>query len=317
MLPEREDHFASPSQDLPQAVNFPRNESNPTTPFGTDNTSYLTARNELEYGKRESHKPRRDRLARNLIVAGGLIILICLGTLIVTQSFFGPNYYALAPEALKGGDIDLAEKYYRLGLQQAIRKDRHFFIAVTHQGLASVAFERKNWAEAEQEARTAIAEFLCPDNENIKSNNYNLNGCFQTMGYAQTLQRKYEEGVRNVEEADIINAELTKGFNEPSASIEMAKFYRLVASSSQEAHYYSKAMQRITKAEDLILSLKYNYLRDTIAHANILREKAIIVREAGFTGVNPDDIDFEANRMEETFYARERANQARHKLPGK
>jgi len=248
------------------------------------------------------------------MVAGGLIIFVFLSVLIAAHNFFGPNYYALAPEALRSGNTDLAEKYYRLGLQQAIRDDRHFFIAVTHQGLASVEFEKKNWAEAEREAKVAFDEFLCPKNENLSSNDYNLIGCFHVMGYSQIIQGKYEEGLRNIEEADDINAKWTKGFNEPTASLDMAKTYRTVASLSHQAHLYHRAAERIKKAEELLQTPAFIYLKNSIFNVNLLREKSQIIREAGFLEPNPDDINLEATRMENAFYARERADRERHEL---
>ncbi len=77
--------------------------------------------------------------------------------------------------------MDSAEKYYRLGLAQAIREDQHFFIAVTHQGLAAVAFQRKQWAEAEAEAKLADEEYHCPQNPNMSTNAYRLNECYAIM----------------------------------------------------------------------------------------------------------------------------------------
>ena len=76
-----------------------------------------------------------------------------------------------------------------------------------------------------------------------------------------------------------------------------------------------RTTERIKKAEDEVLFSEFGYLTGSIAHVKVLREKSRIAREAGLLEVNPDAIDSEANRMEEAFYARERADQARHGLP--
>ncbi len=129
-------------------------------------------------------------------------------------------------------------------------------------------------------------------------------------GWSQLFQGNYEKGVRNLEEADKIKAKITRGLNEPNASLEMAGMYRRVESMSHQTYYYWRAIERIRQAEDGLFDL-----RGTIPHASILREKARIARESGLLDEDPDALESEANRIEEDFYAREKADRARHELP--
>jgi hypothetical protein len=135
------------------------------------------------------------------------------------------------------------------------------------------------------------------------------------MGYSQIHLGKFEEGVRNVEEADSINTKKLKGRDEPFRSLEMTEMYRTVALLSHETSYYWRAIERIKKAEDSILFSTFGPRSNTIAHANVLREKARIARESGLLDENPEDLEAQANRMEEDFHARARADRARHELP--
>jgi tetratricopeptide (TPR) repeat protein len=225
-----------------------------------------------------------------------------------------PNYYALAPRALNNGDLDAAEKYYRLGLQQAIREDAHYFIAVTHQGLADVAMAREDWPTAEKEARTTFDELICPVNMQCDkfSRDTDMVKCFSTMGYVKIAQGDYEKGIREIEEADRIETELYQGMSEPNTSIRMSRLYRGIARATGQPRYYQRALERIKKAEDGVVSFKFGNLSQTIAHANVLRERAAIVREYAIRDEDPDGIEEQADRMEKAFRDREKADRERH-----
>jgi hypothetical protein len=320
-IPRPDEPFTFTEQDLVQAVAVrpcdpvplaqPVGEPRPVSPAPIPPIVVAT---EPKHTSVYVPNKRRFALSRRAMIFTACSAVAVFILVPLVASLGRPNCHALAPDALKNGNLDAAEKYYRLGLQQAIRENAHYFIAVTHQGLADVAMAREDWATAEKEARTAFDELICPVNMQRDKffRDIDMVKCFNTMGYAKIATGDYEKGIREVEEADMIQAEQLKGMNEPNASIRMSGLYRAIARVTGQPRYYQRALERIKRVEDGVVSFKYGSLGQTIAHSNVLKERAAIAREFAIPGENPVAIEEEANRMEKAFLDKEKSDQERH-----
>jgi hypothetical protein len=256
-----------------------------------------------------SKRPRRGWP----IVVGAIVIIAGVAATPLVLELIRPNPYTLGPKALGRGDLDEADRCYRLALEQAIREDNHLFIAISHRGLSDVAFARNQWAKCEAEIRTAIEEYSCPLNTKQEFNDIYLAESFLRLGAVCIFQKKFEEGVRLVEEGDALHIRTKKGFDEPSHSLGQAMFFRKTAELSGDRAYLENAALRIKRCEEAVVAGRFGSLVGTPAHAMVLREKAELVKASGYG--NGAEFEAEADRIEAEFEHKEASNKARHQMP--